>query len=93
MDNTHVNTQLTLSRGDSFNKTRNTIIILALCSTLRIYLLMFQIPINSIQKQLSHVGKQNFNKNFNLIQGEIISTIHTTELYFLLCAVPHIYIY
>ena len=30
------------------------------------------------------VRKQNLNQNVNLIQGEIISTIHTTELQFLL---------
>ena len=36
------------------------------------------------------VRKQNFNQNFHHIQGEIIST---TELGFLRCAVPYIYIY
>ena len=48
--------------GDNFNITRNRVIILALCSTLHIYLIMFQVSINSIQKTSSYCQK-NFNQN------------------------------
>ena len=78
------------SRGDN---TRNSVIFLALCSTLQIYLLFFQISIISIQSIWIIFRKQNYNQNFDLIQGEIISTIRAIELYFLCCAVPYIYIY
>ena len=55
------------SRGDNFDNTRNRVIILVLCSTLHIYLFMFQLSINSIQKHLSYCQKTKLAKNFNLI--------------------------
>ena len=45
------------SRGDNFDNTRIRVIIFALCSTLHIYLIMFQISINSIPKHLSYFQK------------------------------------
>ena len=57
------------------------VIILALCSTLHIYLLMFQVSIISIQNILVIVRKQNFNQNFNLIVDAARPPCRQTSIY------------
>ena len=46
------------SRGDNFPKKRNRVIILALCSTLHLYLLMFQ-NINQFLLKTSELLSEN----------------------------------
>ena len=55
------------SRGDNFNNTLNRVIILALCSTLHIYLVMFQVSINSIKTSELLSENKTLTKTFNLI--------------------------
>ena len=52
----------TIIQGEIISTIHNKVLILALCSTLHIYLLMFQVSINSIQK---HCQKKKLYQNFN----------------------------
>ena len=68
------------SRGNNFDNTRKRVIILILCSTLHIDYLCSKYESIPFKNIWVIVRKQNFNQYFNQIQGDIISTIHATEL-------------
>ena len=80
-------------RRKNFDNTRNRVIILAWCSALHIYLLMFQISINSTQKHLSYCQK-TILKTKTLLHstGDNFDNTSNRVIILTLCSALHIYV-